>query len=391
MRYRWPDGKQSAVVLSFDFDAESGFLFREPEKAKRSLGDLEERRFGPRVGVDRILALLDKLKLRSSFFIPGWTVENHLAPSKRIRDAGHEIGAHGNVHEAVGFLDATQEERIMQEQLAILRDQLGVKPAGYRSPSWDVNVWTPGILKRHGFLYDTSLMGNDIPYEIDSENGPLVEVPVQWLMDDAPLFRHVYGSTNAIADPGRVLQMWSKEGSRSWRISWPSCAASAGCGSPPAKRWRAGTRAVRAPRWPGAGPRSARERSRSAGYTRDTRGIRPPHLLSPRLAARGEGLSSNGGPLPHWGRGFLPEISLSLLGRGQGEGRAPVQRRIDAYYRITVLHLHQSSRSGAVPAHRRQLDLAQCSPHARGGPTAPTGTASSTSGGWCSRARSSGS
>ena len=211
MRYRWPDGKQSAVVLSFDFDAESGFLFREPEKAKRSLGDLEERRFGPRVGVDRILALLDKLKLRASFFIPGWTVENHLAPSKRIRDAGHEIGAHGNVHEAVGFLDATQEERIMQEQLAILRDQLGVKPAGYRSPSWDVNVWTPGILKRHGFLYDTSLMGNDIPYEIDSENGPLVEVPVQWVMDDAPLFRHVYGSTNAIADPSGVLQMWSKE------------------------------------------------------------------------------------------------------------------------------------------------------------------------------------
>ena len=52
MRYPWPEGKQSAAVLSFDFDAESGFLFREPEKAKRSLGDLEERRFGPRVGVD---------------------------------------------------------------------------------------------------------------------------------------------------------------------------------------------------------------------------------------------------------------------------------------------------------------------------------------------------
>src|SRR5256712_1748831 len=211
MRYRWPDGKQSAVVLSFDFDAESGFLFREPEKAKRSLGDLEERRFGPRVGVDRILALLDKLKLRASFFIPGWTVENHLAPSKRIRDAGHEVGAHGNVHEAVGFLDAAQEEAIMQQQLAILLDHLGVTPAGYRSPSWDVNVWTPGLLKAHGFLYDSSLMGNDIPYDVPTPEGPLTEVPVQWIMDDAPLFRHVYGSTNAIADPGRVLQMWSKE------------------------------------------------------------------------------------------------------------------------------------------------------------------------------------
>ena len=211
MRYRWPDGKQSAAVLSFDFDAESGFYFREPEKAKRSLGDLEERRFGPRVGVDRILRLLDRLKLRASFFIPGWTVEHHLAECIRIRDAGHEIGAHGNMHEALGFLDEAQEERVMREQLDILQSRLGVRPAGYRSPSWDVNVWTPPLLKSHGFLYDSSLMGNDVPYEVDTAEGPLIEVPVQWLLDDAPLFRHVYGATNAIADPGRVLQMWSKE------------------------------------------------------------------------------------------------------------------------------------------------------------------------------------
>ena len=211
MRYPWPEGKQSAVVLSFDFDAESGFLFREPEKAKRSLGDLEERRFGPRVGVDRILRMLDRLRLRASFFIPGWTAVHHLPQCKRIRDAGHEIGAHGNVHEAVGLLDRTQEERILDEQLAILTEQLGVRPAGYRSPSWDVNVWTPPLLKSHGFLYDSSLMGNDVPYDLETPEGPLTEIPVQWLMDDAPLFRHVYGATNAIADPGRVLQMWSRE------------------------------------------------------------------------------------------------------------------------------------------------------------------------------------
>jgi peptidoglycan-N-acetylglucosamine deacetylase len=211
MRYPWPDGKRSAAVLSFDFDAESGFLSREPEKSKRSLGTLEERRFGPRVGVDRILRLLDRLKLRASFFIPGWTVENHLPQAKRIRDAGHEIGAHGNVHEAVDGMTREQEEAIMRAQLAILQDHLGVRPAGYRSPSWDVNLWTPDILKTHGFLYDSSLMGNDVPYEVETAHGPLTEIPVQWLLDDAPLFRHVYGATNAIADPGRVLQMWSRE------------------------------------------------------------------------------------------------------------------------------------------------------------------------------------
>ena len=211
MRYQWPQGKQSAAVLSFDFDAESGYYFREPDKARRSLAGLEERRFGPRVGVDRILRMLDRLKLKASFYIPGWTVENHLPQCKRIRDAGHEVGAHGNVHEAVDGLTREQEEGIMRDQLKILDEGLGVRPSGYRSPSWDVNVWTPDILKAHGFLYDSSLMGNDVPYELPTQRGPLTEVPVQWLLDDAPLFRHVYGATNAIADPARVLDLWGRE------------------------------------------------------------------------------------------------------------------------------------------------------------------------------------
>src|SRR5207245_1972774 len=74
-----------------------------------------------------------------------------------------------------------------------------------------LNRWTPCLLKTHGFRYDSSLMGNDVPYDVTTDEGPLTEIPVQWIMDDAPLFRHVYGATNAIADPGRVLQMWSKE------------------------------------------------------------------------------------------------------------------------------------------------------------------------------------
>jgi len=211
MRYRWPDAQRCAVVFSFDFDAESGFLFREPDKARRSLAGLEERRFGPRVGVDRILQMLDRLRLPATFFIPGWTAEHHRAPSLRIRDAGYEIGAHGNVHEAVDGLDQGEEEAVMRAQLRILQDLLGVRPAGYRSPSWDVNVRTPDILKAHGFLYDSSLMGDDVPYEIETGRGPLIEVPVQWMLDDAPLFRHVYGATNAIADPARVFDLWSRE------------------------------------------------------------------------------------------------------------------------------------------------------------------------------------
>lgn len=209
MRYSWPEGHRCAVVLSFDFDAESAYLYRDPEG--RSLARLEERRYGPRVGVYRILRLLEEQAVPGTFFIPGWTAANHPEPCRAIRDAGHEIGAHGNLHETVDSLSPDEEQQTLVQSLDILNQVLGVRPVGYRSPSWELNPSSPALLAEHGFLYDSSLMGNDIPYDLAIPGGTLVEVPVQWMLDDMPLFRHVAGSTNAIADPDRVLRMWSQE------------------------------------------------------------------------------------------------------------------------------------------------------------------------------------
>jgi len=211
MRYHWPDGYTCAAALSFDVDAESAFVFRYPEKAAQQLGDVEERRFGVRTGIPRILRLLDTHGLRATFYVPGYTIVHHTPAVTSIRDAGHEMGAHGNVHETLDTLDEAAEERVMTEQLEIWQAHLGLRPTGYRSPSWELNARTPALLTRHGFAYDSSLMGDDIPYHLDTPSGPLVEVPVQWLLDDAPLYRHVYGSSNGIADPDRVIRMWAQE------------------------------------------------------------------------------------------------------------------------------------------------------------------------------------
>jgi peptidoglycan-N-acetylglucosamine deacetylase len=210
-RYRWPGGDRCAVALTFDFDAESAFVFKNPEKAQRQLADMEERRFGPRTGVPRILRLLEAHGLRSTFYVPGYTIVHHTAVCAAIRDAGHEMGAHGNVHETLDTLSEEEEIRVMDEQLAIWDSLLDMRPTGYRSPSWELNAGTPALLKRYGFAYDSSLMGDDIPYDLPTPGGPLVEVPVQWLLDDAPLYRHVYGSSNGIADPDRAVRMWIQE------------------------------------------------------------------------------------------------------------------------------------------------------------------------------------
>jgi peptidoglycan/xylan/chitin deacetylase (PgdA/CDA1 family) len=211
MRYRWPAGYECAAALTFDVDAESALVFRDPARADRSLAGMEERRFGVRTGIPRILRLLERYGLRGTFYVPGYTIEHHTAAIRSIRDAGHELGAHGNVHESLDTLTDEEETRVLEAQLEVWQSYLELRPTGYRSPSWELNVGTPALLKRSGFVYDSSLMGDDIPYALETPHGPLVEVPVQWMLDDAPLYRHVPGGSNEIADPDRVIRMWAQE------------------------------------------------------------------------------------------------------------------------------------------------------------------------------------
>jgi peptidoglycan/xylan/chitin deacetylase (PgdA/CDA1 family) len=211
MRYRWPDGNQCAVVLSWDVDAESGYVYRNPKEAASQLDQMEERRFGVRTGVPRILKLLETYELPSTFFVPGYTIEHHTKVIESIHAAGYEMACHGNVHETLDTLDEANERRVLDEQLAIYEKHLGIRPTGYRSPSWSLNLRTPGLLKEYGFVYDSSLMGDDIPYFVGTPHGELAEVPIQWLLDDAPFYRHVYGGSNEIAAPDRVINQWIQE------------------------------------------------------------------------------------------------------------------------------------------------------------------------------------
>jgi peptidoglycan/xylan/chitin deacetylase (PgdA/CDA1 family) len=148
MRFPWPKPFQCAAVLSFDVDAESAYVFSNPDKAGAQLAGMEERRFGVRTGIARILRLLDTYGLRATFFVPGYTIEHHTDAVRTLLRAGHEMGAHGNVHETLDTLSPSQEEQVLKDQLAIWQQYLNLRPQGYRSPSWELNVGTPALLKR---------------------------------------------------------------------------------------------------------------------------------------------------------------------------------------------------------------------------------------------------
>src|SRR4051812_32495333 len=183
----------SSVCLTFDFDALSvWFGYEHVTPAMLQRGE-----YGARVGVPRLLQMLERWALPATFFVPGHTLESFPEPSLAILEAGHELAHHSYAHVDPGGQPAAEERADMERALAAL-DALGVRPLGYRSPSADLSEATLGLLEEHGFLYDSSLMADDFrPYrprigDRVSRDEPLVpgreagfwEIPMCFELDD---------------------------------------------------------------------------------------------------------------------------------------------------------------------------------------------------------------
>jgi peptidoglycan/xylan/chitin deacetylase (PgdA/CDA1 family) len=179
-RFAWPDGCRCAAMLCFDVDGETTALGEDPSLANRRTL-MSQCEYGPRVGVPRLLGLLDHLGVPATFFIPGFIAEAHPRMTRAIVERGHEVGLHGYLHERLAGLSEREEEAILVRTIGLLERLTGTRPAGYRAPWFETNPWTAGLLARHGLAYCASEMGDDVPYR--HANG-LVEIPGQWLLED---------------------------------------------------------------------------------------------------------------------------------------------------------------------------------------------------------------
>jgi peptidoglycan-N-acetylglucosamine deacetylase len=180
----WPGGARVAVAFSFDMDAETGML----RSGYYSPQPLSRGEYGPRVAMPRILKILDQNNIPATFFIPTVSAQLHPETIEAILKARqhHEIGVHGWVHERIADLKPEQERALTRRAYDFWTERLGHSPAGIRTPSWDFTSETLSIIRDLGFKYDSSLMGDDRPYEIVAEGQPigLVELPVEWILDD---------------------------------------------------------------------------------------------------------------------------------------------------------------------------------------------------------------
>lgn len=203
----WPNGARVAVALSFDVDNETVNLrFGQP-----TVGELSQGQYGARVGLPRIVALLDKHAIPATFFIPAVSLMIDRSQSDLIKRSGrHEFGVHGWIHEMNTAVPADVERRLVKQALDTLTAITGKRPVGYRAPSWNFSPATMSIVKDLGFTYESSLMADERPYELtqDGKGTGVVELPVEWINDDAPLFSP--RGTN-YANPRDVAQVWIDE------------------------------------------------------------------------------------------------------------------------------------------------------------------------------------
>ena len=200
--------KRHIACLTFDFDALSGWIARGmTTPTPNSRGE-----FGPKVAVPRLLALLARYGIKSTWYIPGHTLETYPEACRSVFDAGHEIGHHGWTHRPPASLSREEEEAELIRANEAIRRLTGRPARGYRSPSWDLSPHSVALLLEHGFLYDSSMMGDDYtPYRVREPDvieleqpavfgraTRLLEMPVSWTLDDYPHFEFVRTATTIL-------------------------------------------------------------------------------------------------------------------------------------------------------------------------------------------------
>ncbi len=206
----WKDGARCAVALSFDADHETF----EMGLGGQAMGRLAWGEFGRRVGVPRILALLKRHDVPATFFIPAVSALIDPDEPRRIAADGHEIGVHGWIHENNSLLPYEVERDLMLRARETLARLSGQEPVGLRSANWDTSPNTVRIVKEMGLVYDSSLMADEEPYELLLDGVPtgLVEVPVEWLRDDAVYFLFNRNpATRPYTAPADVLEIFRRE------------------------------------------------------------------------------------------------------------------------------------------------------------------------------------
>jgi peptidoglycan/xylan/chitin deacetylase (PgdA/CDA1 family) len=212
----WPHGARCAVAISFDADHETIPLRdNDPSPMRISQGQ-----YGARQAIPRIRRLLERESVPATFFYPAVSALLHPEEVRALADDGHEIGIHSWIHEVNTSLPREAERDLTFRARDVLAKISGRAPVGMRTASWDFSVNTLDIVREMGLLYDSSLMADDDPYELEEQGVPtgIVELPPEWIRDDAVYFNMLrFSGLRPYTPPSSVEEIFKAEFDGAWQ------------------------------------------------------------------------------------------------------------------------------------------------------------------------------
>jgi peptidoglycan/xylan/chitin deacetylase (PgdA/CDA1 family) len=213
---KWPN--DAKVGVCFTFDVDGPLVWRSKVRVSPKFGNpvcVSIGQFGPEVAVPRILKLLKKSDIKACFFIPGGTIDEYPDMCKQVIDGGHEVGFHSYGHINPADLSYEQEKEDFEKGLELFQKVFKSRPYGYRSPAADMGDKTWQLLDEFDFVYDSTMMGTDVPYIKKMKKNSIVVLPMYWLLDDWPHFGwNMYPSfpyQANIHSQEAVYEMWKGE------------------------------------------------------------------------------------------------------------------------------------------------------------------------------------
>lgn len=215
----WPNGARCAVCFSFDFDAESLLHLYYPDDSRRRISLSSSLRYGARVAIPRIVGIWRHFGIRQTVFVPGWCVKTYPEAIEVLLKDGHELAHHGWLHERPNQLSRDDEERVLKAGIAAIEAASGKAPVGYRCPSGAYSEYTLDLLIEHGFTYDASLGGDDVPYLVEGKAGRLVQLPSDHSLDDWPQYVNMkeFNMGMTIQSPQRAMDVFRADFDAAWQ------------------------------------------------------------------------------------------------------------------------------------------------------------------------------
>ncbi len=227
--------KEIQVAFGVDIDAVSGWIGSYGGGGSPS--DIQRGVYAGEIGTPRLLKLFERADIKTSWFIPGHSLETFPDQCRMVFEQGHEIGAHGYTHENPVAMTPVQEDAIMEKSVELIAKLTGQQPRGYVAPWWELSAYTPTLLKKYGFEYDHSQGYRDfVPFYarvgdewtlIDYSQSPsewmkpmthgqeieLVEIGANWYVDDLPpmMFMKASPNSHGFVNPRDIEDLWKQQ------------------------------------------------------------------------------------------------------------------------------------------------------------------------------------